>query len=153
MTSALAAVDQIVGTETKAMGRPPRRILIVDDEPDAAHLLADALALSGDITYAAHDAFSGLKLTEEFAPDVALLDLALPDLDGFELAQRLLARHSKRLVLIAITGHYDQSHQHRAYRAGFDAFLPKPVRLDALRRLIDELVAARAHMGPGLANP
>jgi DNA-binding response OmpR family regulator len=130
----------------------PLRILIVDDEPDAAHLLADALALAGHVTYAAHDAVSGMKLTEEFAPDVALLDLALPDIDGFELAQRLQARHGKRLVLIAITGHYDSAHRQRAFRAGFDAFLSKPARLAEIHRLIGDLVAGREESSVGHAS-
>lgn len=123
---------------------PKWRILIVDDEPDAAHLLADALALKGHITYAAHDATSALALTEQFAPDVALLDLALPDLDGFELARRLQVRHGKQLVLVAITGHYDEAHRSRAASAGFDAFLGKPTRLAQLQALIRDLVARRA---------
>lgn len=131
---------------SNATGHSPQlRILIVDDEPDAAHLLADALALAGHITYAAHDATSALQLTEQFAPDVALLDLALPDLDGFELARRLQERHGKRLVLIAITGHYDEAHRTRAATAGFDAFLGKPARIAQLEAVIRDLVA---HRGP-----
>lgn len=127
-----------------ATGNSPQlRILIVDDEPDAAYLLADALALSGYITYAAHDASSALALTEHFAPDVALLDLALPDLDGFELARRLQVRHGKQLVLIAITGHYDEAHRSRAASAGFDAFLGKPARIAQLETLIRDLIARR----------
>jgi DNA-binding response OmpR family regulator len=122
---------------------PQLRILIVDDEPDAAHLLADGLALVGHITYAAHDAGSALKLTEEFAPDVALLDLALPDLDGFELAQRLQARHGKHLVLVAVTGHYDDAHRTRATDAGFAAFVAKPARIAQLQTLIQDLTARR----------
>ena len=124
----------------------PLRILIVDDEPDIAHTLADGLELSGDIAYAAHDAVSALKLTEEFAPDVALLDIGLPDIDGFELARRLHARHGKQLVIIAITGYGDDNHKARAVSAGFDAFLVKPAKIEQVRTVIKKLLEGRAAM-------
>src|SRR5690349_7036466 len=116
------------------------RILIVDDEPDIACMMADALELRGYITYVAHDAGSALQLTEGFAPDVALLDLGLPDLDGCELARRLQARHGKDLVLVAVTAYGDEAHRKRAADAGFRAYLVKPASLDnvtaAIRRAL-----------------
>src|SRR5688572_15727603 len=118
----------------------PLRILIVDDEPDIVETLADGLELSGEITYPANDATAALRLTEEFAPDVALLDIGLPDIDGFELARRLHARHGKRLVLIAVTAYGDDFHRAEAMRAGFDAFLVKPARIETVRNEIRRLV-------------
>lgn len=132
---------------TTTTGGNPLRILIVDDEPDVAHTLADGLELCGDISYAAHDATSALRLTEEFAPDVALLDLRLPDLDGFELARRLQARHGKQLVLVAITGHGDDEHKARAQSAGFDAFLIKPAKIEHVRNTIHRLLEERLRGG------
>jgi len=129
----------------------PLRILIVDDEPDIALTLADGLELCGEITYPAHDAAAALRLTEEFAPDVALLDIGLPDIDGFELARRLQARHGKELVLVAITGYGDETNRSLAVHAGFDAFLVKPAKIEQVRsvihRLLDERAAARRARG------
>jgi DNA-binding response OmpR family regulator len=122
----------------------PARILIVDDEPDIACTMADGLELLGYITYVAHDATSALAMTEHFAPDVALLDLGLPDLDGCELAERLLARHGKNLVVIAVTAYGDDTHRQRAADAGFDAYLVKPANLDSVTRTIRKLLDARA---------
>jgi DNA-binding response OmpR family regulator len=121
----------------------PLRILIVDDEPDIVETLADGLEMSGEITYPANDATAALRLTEEFAPDVALLDIGLPDIDGFELARRLHARHGKRLVLIAVTAYGDDFHKAEAMRAGFDAFLVKPARIETVRNEIRRLVGQR----------
>ena len=127
----------------------PLRILIVDDEPDIVETLADGLEMSGEITYPANDATAALRLTEEFAPDVALLDIGLPDIDGFELARRLHARHGKRLVLIAVTAYGDDFHRAEAMRAGFDAFLVKPARIDTVRKEIRRLVEERRGSGHG----
>ena len=124
--------------------RTPLRILIVDDEPDIALTLADGLELCGEITYPAHDATAALRLTEEFAPDVALLDIGLPDIDGFELARRLQARHGKELVLVAITAYGDDAHKARAVTAGFDAFLVKPAKIEQVRTTIHRLLEERA---------
>jgi DNA-binding response OmpR family regulator len=120
------------------------RILIVDDEPDIACTMADGLELLGYITYVAHDATGALALTEGFAPDVALLDLGLPDLDGCELASRLLARHGKSLVVIAVTAYGDDTHRARAAEAGFDAYIVKPASLEIVRRTLERLLASRA---------
>jgi DNA-binding response OmpR family regulator len=120
------------------------RVLIVDDEPDIACTMADALELLGYITYVAHDAGSALAMTEHFAPDVALLDIGLPDLDGLELGARLLARHGKSLVVIAVTAYGDDAHRQRAADAGFDAYLVKPTALDTVTRTIRRLLEARA---------
>jgi len=119
------------------------RILLVDDEPDIACTMADGLELLGYITYVAHDATSALELTEHFAPDVALLDLGLPDLDGCELAERLLAKHGKSLVVIAVTAYGDDTHRERAAEAGFDAYLVKPATIETVTRTIRRLLDSR----------
>jgi DNA-binding response OmpR family regulator len=120
------------------------RILVVDDDPDIALSIADGLEMAGHLTYAAFDATSALRLTEEFAPDVALLDIGLPDIDGFALAQRLLERHGKRLVVVAITAWGDEAHRARAASVGFDAYLVKPVTLAQISEVVSNLIAARA---------
>ncbi len=119
------------------------RVLIVDDEPDIANTMADGLELLGYITYVAHDATGALEITEHFAPDVALLDLGLPDLDGCELAERLLARHGKNLVVIAVTAYGDETHRERAAAAGFDAYIVKPAHLEQVSSTITRLLSSR----------
>lgn len=119
----------------------PARVLIVDDEADIACMMADGLELVGFRTYVAHDAGSALQLTEHFAPDVALLDLGLPDLDGCQLAERLLAKHGKNLVVVAVTAYSDEAHRTRAAEAGFDAYLVKPAPLERVVATIDKLLA------------
>jgi DNA-binding response OmpR family regulator len=123
------------------------RILVVDDDPDIANSIADGLELAGHLTYAAFDATSALCLTEEFAPDVALLDIGLPDIDGFALAQRLQERHGKQLVIVAITAWGDEAHKARAASVGFDAYLVKPVTLAHISAVIRDLIAARGAHG------
>ncbi|HEY2736306.1 MAG TPA: hybrid sensor histidine kinase/response regulator, partial [Polyangiales bacterium] len=95
---------------TKSGPVEPFRILVVDDNEDAAELLADALARLGYTTRVAHDGPSALELAESFRPSIALLDIGLPVMDGYELAQRLLALpgFERTPRLIAVTG-YGQS--------------------------------------------
>jgi DNA-binding response OmpR family regulator len=128
---------------TDATPRLPARVLLVVDEPDIACTMADALEMLGYITYVAHDAKSALAMTEHFAPDVALLDIGLPDIDGLELGKRLLARHGKNLVVVAVTAYGDDAHRQRAADVGFDAYLVKPTPLDTVTRTIRGLLDAR----------
>jgi CheY-like chemotaxis protein len=90
----------------------------------------------------AHDARAALQMFDELAPDVALLDIGLPEIDGYELARRLRARAGERpLHLLALTGYGQASDRERATRAGFDAHLVKPISLAALQALIARLPA------------
>ena len=118
-----------------------RRILVVDDNEDAAVVLADVLALCGYNTRYAHDGPSALHIAEEFSPDVAILDIGLPVMDGYELAQQFAAHPTlRRMRLVAVTG-YGQDHDHaRSRAAGFAAHLVKPVELDQLQPLLADLV-------------
>jgi signal transduction histidine kinase/DNA-binding response OmpR family regulator len=114
------------------------RILIVDDNPDAAELLADSLSELGYALCVAHDGPTALRLAETFVPEVALLDIGLPVMDGYELGRRLREQPAcERVRLIAISG-YGQGNDHRrSEEASFDAHLVKPVPLDRLRALLD----------------
>ena len=116
-----------------------RRILVVDDNEDAADLLSAVLEQLGNTTRVAHDATSALALLDEFDAECAVLDIGLPVIDGYELARRLRQRPGQRLRLIALTGYGQQSDRERAKRAGFDAHLVKPVAIDALQALIAKL--------------
>ena len=108
------------------------RILIVDDNEDAADLLGESLREFGHVTRVAYDGPSAVQIALEFQPEIALLDIGLPVMDGYELARRLREGHGGRLQLVAITGYGQPSDRERAFEAGFDAHLAKPVEFDKL---------------------
>jgi PAS domain S-box-containing protein len=116
------------------------RVLIVDDNADAAALLGTLVREFGYEPHVALDAPSALAAAEQFAPHVALVDLGLPVMDGFELAQRFGAHPQLReTTLIAVTG-YGQSHDRESsLRAGFSAHLVKPVDAEHLRALLNDV--------------
>jgi CheY-like chemotaxis protein len=109
-------------------------ILVVDDNEDAADLLAQTLSRLGYQTRVARDGPSALELAATFRPAVALLDIGLPVMDGYELAQRLLDLPDREqpLRLIAVTGYGQPSDRLRSERAGFSAHLVKPVSIEQL---------------------
>jgi CheY-like chemotaxis protein len=120
-----------------------RRILVVDDNVDAARLMADALQVVGHETRVAFNAPAALDVAAEFEPDAALLDLGLPLMDGYELAEQLVATCSEhRPILVAVTGYGQVSDQERSRAAGFDAHIVKPVDVPHLMDLLDRLLEA-----------
>jgi CheY-like chemotaxis protein len=115
----------------------PRRVLIVEDNDDTRLMLHEALAVSGHEVQEARDGASGLALAAQSTPDIALIDIGLPDLDGYEVARRLRASPGgRRMGLIAITGYGQTEDQRRAYEAGFDAHLTKPVAPERLKQVM-----------------
>jgi PAS domain S-box-containing protein len=108
------------------------RVLIVDDNSDAADSLALFLELEGHQTMAVYSAESALQQVTLFAPQVVLLDIGLPRMDGYEVARRLRA-NSSSVRLIALTGYGQEEDKQRTAAAGFDAHLTKPVDLAALK--------------------
>ena len=114
-----------------------RRILVVDDNVDAAESLALALGLGGHDVQAVHDGAAALAAAEAFAPQVILLDIGLPGLNGYEVARRLRARPADaRVLLVAVTGWGQAQDKRAALDAGFDHHLTKPVTLPELEGLI-----------------
>ncbi len=134
----LAARPEVASEPERARpGRGAQRVLIVDDNDDARQALQRVLELSGHQVRAARDALSGIAAAEEHRPDVALVDIALPDFDGYEVARRLRARDAdRRIRLVAITGYGQESDRRRALEAGFDVHLTKPVSHDRLKQII-----------------
>ncbi len=115
---------------------PPMRIVIVEDDADGREALRMQLVMSGYEVHEAIDGESGLELVRRLQPDVVLLDIGLPGLDGYEVARRLKsAQICPRLV--AITGYGRPEDHERAMTAGFDQHLTKPVDYDELQRALE----------------
>jgi two-component system, chemotaxis family, CheB/CheR fusion protein len=112
------------------------RILVVDDYRDAADSLAVLLRMMGHAVHTAYDGLEALEMAAAWPPEVVLLDIGLPKLNGYEVAERLRAEHGGDLALIALTGWGQPEDRRRAHEAGFDHHLTKPVELDALRQLL-----------------
>lgn len=119
---------------------PDRKILVVDDNADAADSLAEALQMLGHVVEVAYDGASALRVAPAFRPDIALLDIGLPTMDGYELGQQLRAAlDNTTLKLIALTGYGRENDRRRTAAAGFDRHLVKPIDLDRLQSAIEEL--------------
>jgi PAS domain S-box-containing protein len=115
----------------------PRRVLVVDDNVDAANSLAALLKLHGHEAHAVHRGREALEHIESFMPDTVLIDIGLPEMNGYELAERLRAGpRSSDLRLVAITGYGHLEDRERAQEAGFDDYLVKPVDLHTLERAL-----------------
>jgi signal transduction histidine kinase len=116
---------------------PPKRVLVVDDNADAAECVAMLLALQGHEARVALSGREALEAVEAFRPDIALLDLGLPNLDGYELATQLRAMPQLRGIrLVALTGYGRPEDRQRTQAVGFDDHLVKPVDLAALTRAL-----------------
>lgn len=116
---------------------PPLCILIVDDNVDAADSLAQLLTLKGHTTSAVYNAQEALELMGVLNADIVLLDIGLPDIDGYEVARRLRAQHNNT-VLVALTGYGQADDIQRAMDAGFNAHVTKPVAFDKLEQILEE---------------
>lgn len=126
-------------SEGTPLSAPPRRVLIVDDNQDAANSLATLLSHLGHETVALYSARQVLEQVGSFKPDVALLDIGLPELHGYELARQLRTRPELAHVrLVALTGYGQPEDRRRALEAGFDDHLVKPVDLTAIHRVLAE---------------
>jgi CheY-like chemotaxis protein len=113
------------------------RVLIVDDNVDAASVLAEALSHLGYSTAVAHDGPTGLLTARTFQPRVILLDIGLPVMDGYELASRLRAEAGPGMpALVAITGYGQSADRQRAETAGFSEHLVKPVDLNTVLAVV-----------------
>ena len=119
-----------------------RRILVVDDNRDSAESLMLLLRLSGHEVLAVHDGLAAVEAVGTWEPEVVLLDIGLPEMDGYEVAMKLRERQDgKRLTLIAVTGWGQDADRQRSSEAGFDAHLTKPVETTTLQKLLAEIPA------------
>jgi PAS domain S-box-containing protein len=119
---------------------PRRRVLVVDDNSDAAESLAEVLGIVGHEVRTAHDGEAGVAAAAEFRPDVVLMDLGMPGVDGCEAARRIRAEPwGAGPVLVALTGWGSDDDRRRTHDAGFDRHLVKPVALAALTEVFATL--------------
>ena len=117
-----------------------RRILVVDDNPDASETLALLLRQTGHDVRTAKDGADAQREAKDFKPEVVLLDIGLPDVDGFEVARRLRAIESmNRMQLVAISGYGLDEDRRRAKEAGFDHYFTKPVSFATIRDFLGQL--------------
>jgi CheY-like chemotaxis protein len=114
----------------------------VDDEPDSLNLVAEMLALNGAEVHQAPGGKQGLELLERIKPTIVVVDLAMPQPDGWDVLEAIRARPDIcHVPVVAITAYYSVKVADQAYRAGFNAFCPKPLKsgdfLNLLKSLVD----------------
>jgi PAS domain S-box-containing protein len=123
---------------------PPASVLLIEDNDDARQSLRALLEHEGHRVEEAADGVSGLERDETVQPDVVLIDIGLPGLNGYEVARRIRALRGTDPILVAITGYGQIDDQRRSREAGFDAHLTKPVSRDQLTGLLGSLAHGRA---------
>jgi PAS domain S-box-containing protein len=121
----------------------PRRVLLIEDSADAREMLRMTLELAGHVVYDAADGVRGLELLNVVRPDVGIIDISLPRMDGYQVARRIREEpHGRGMLLLALTGYGLPGDAQRSSEHGFDYHLVKPVDPDHLTRLISEGVEA-----------
>jgi two-component system CheB/CheR fusion protein len=130
--------DQPPQTTNESIGSPERhRILLVEDNDDVAESTGELLTIEGHTMSIAQNGIIALEMLRTFAPDVVLLDLGLPGMDGYEVARRMRAETRKTdLVIIAMSGYGEDEHRRKSKEAGCDGHLRKPIQIEVLRKLL-----------------
>jgi CheY-like chemotaxis protein len=128
-----------VSARSAAASSGARRVLVVDDSTDAADSLAMLLELEGHEVSTAYSAAAALEKAERLQPEIAFIDIGLPQMDGYEVARRLRASERCRAIrLVALTGYGQPTDRDQARRAGFDHHLVKPADLDSVDAILAE---------------
>ncbi|MPZ43114.1 MAG: response regulator [Betaproteobacteria bacterium] len=132
-------LELVAGTQIAPPESVPRRILIADDNRDAAESLATMLRLQGNDVQVALDGVEAMAIAHNYQPDTALLDIGMPGLTGYEVARRIRqAPWGRTMVLVAVTGWGAMDDRERAREAGFDHHLTKPARIEDIERILRE---------------
>ena len=116
--------------------RPGIRILVVDDSIDSAETLGELLKIWGHDVRLAHDGPAAVAAARDYRPEVVLLDIGLPGMDGFAVAAQLRKEGIGGRMLVALTGYGEQQDRDRARQVGFDHHLVKPIEPDTLQKLL-----------------
>jgi CheY-like chemotaxis protein len=120
-------------------------VLVIEDDHDSGQGLKALLETGGFRVDVARNGEEGIRMALSTPPGIALVDLGLPGLNGYEVAARLRSETGGRpLVLIAVSGYEEEEHRRRAFASGFDAYLVKPVRADQLEQVLHDRVKQRA---------
>ena len=119
------------------------RVMVVDDFQAAADTIARLVGQMGPKTAVAYDAATALSLADSFQPDLMLVDLAMPHIDGLELARQILIRQGQHPQLVAVTGYGDFEHFKMAIEAGFRQVVAKPVSQKELRSIVEAVKATK----------
>ncbi|HEX4325659.1 MAG TPA: PAS domain S-box protein [Burkholderiales bacterium] len=136
----IAENDAALPAPPEADQPPPRRVLVVDDNTDAATALAALLQKQGHSVVAVHDGTQAIEAAEGFRPEIVLLDIGMPGMNGLEVARRLRAHEpSPRPLIVAVTGWGQSEDRIRAHQAGFDLHMVKPVEETRLREIFAAL--------------
>jgi len=126
-------------------GAAKARILLVDDNVDATRIMRILLELDGHEVQVLNQGAAALAAVRAFRPDIVLLDIGMPDMDGYAVARQLRAEAGEALpLLVAITGFGREDDARRSREAGFDRHVTKPVEREVLQKLIAQRLAARA---------
>jgi two-component system, sensor histidine kinase len=141
---AAAEVSPIAPTLPVAHAAKTCSILIVEDNADARDMLLEVLAMQGHDVCEAADGSEGIALAARMDPDVAIIDIGLPDIDGYDVARRIRAHAGRAIALIALTGYGQPEDQRRALAAGFDLHLVKPITIERLDQAIAAVSVSRA---------
>lgn len=121
------------------------RILIVDDNLDSARSLAEVLSLTGNETFVAHDGVEAVAAAEMQRPDVILLDIGLPKLNGYDACRQIRMKPwAANILIIALTGWGQEEYRRKSAEAGFDGHLVKPVDLTELMKLLTDASAQKS---------
>ncbi|HEY6823886.1 MAG TPA: ATP-binding protein, partial [Steroidobacteraceae bacterium] len=148
LSDELAREHDAVREQAREVPALPRRILLADDNPDALESLATVLRLRGHEVYSARNGAAALETAARHVPEVALLDIGMPLVDGYEVARRIRAQEwGKGITLVALTGWGQESDRRRSQEAGFDAHLVKPLDLDKLTAVLAQLPEHVPHVG------
>jgi PAS domain S-box-containing protein len=140
--SMIVAPGALEGAESA--GAKPLRVLVVDDNADSADTMVDLLMLLGHEARSVYGARQAIETSDEFRPQLVLLDLNMPDGDGFSVLRRLRERTTGALYVVAMTGYGQKEDRDQTMAAGFQAHLTKPVGPELLQRTLDDASRALA---------
>jgi CheY-like chemotaxis protein len=132
------ATAEGAGGDRSVRGSSSRRVLLVDDNIDLAQTLGWMLEAAGHQVRLAYDGEEALIAAREFQPEVCLLDIGLPGMDGYELARRLRQEYAEKPLLVAVTGYGQDEYRRKALESGFEHHLVKPVNPGDLLALVAE---------------
>ncbi|MEO6080014.1 MAG: ATP-binding protein [Steroidobacteraceae bacterium] len=141
-----ATTDENSGLHQKAADGPRGRILVVDDNRDGAASLAMVLRSSGHTALTAHSGVEALQIGEQERPDAIVMDIGMPQMNGYEVARRIRASAwGKSVLLVALTGWGQKEDIDRAMQAGFDYHMTKPADPQRIEALLDEFLLSHPH--------